>query len=367
MPEKAITMGEKLRKIAIIGSVGIPANYGGFETLAEQLAIHLQHDFDVTAYCSAKAYPQKQDFFHSVRLVYIPLKANGIQSIPYDLWSISKAIRKHDTLLILGVASGAFLWFFRLFYPKKQLIVHVDGREWKREKWNALTRRFLKFSEGAAIRRADVVIADNQAIKDDLDRRFGIESQLIAYGADHVQRTALSPEILQEHPYLAKDYAFSVCRIEPENNIHLILEAFAESKHMPLVLVGNWDVSGYSIDLKRRFAEYTHIHLINPIYIQSTLDQLRSNCRVYIHGHSAGGTNPSLVEAMWLGLHILAFDVHFNRYTTEQAAHYFKTKEELMQQLAAFEELKNGDTMEGIARAKYTWKRIGEHYKALIR
>lgn len=359
-------MTEPCQKIAIIGSVGIPANYGGFETLAEQLALHLQKKHEVTVYCSSKAYPEKNDHFQSIKLQYIPLKANGIQSIPYDLWSICKAIRNHETLIILGVASGAFLWFFRLFFRKKKMIVHVDGREWKREKWNALAKRFLKFSEAAAIRRADAVVADNQAIKEDLDARFGINSQLIAYGADHVQREVQSTEILKQYPVLTQDYAFSVCRIEPENNIHLILEAFSEQV-IPLVLVGNWDVSPYSRDLKTRYSQFEHINLIHPIYDQHSLNQMRSNCRLYVHGHSAGGTNPSLVEAMWLGLNIVAFDVNFNRFTTQNEAVYFASNEELSARLAIAEEIQNGVRMEEIARANYSWVIIGQLYENLLR
>ncbi len=359
-------MTEPKRSIAIIGSVGIPANYGGFETLAEQLAIHLQHDFELNVYCSSKAYSSKATHFQTVKLIYVPLRANGFQSIPYDLWSICKAIRKHDTLLILGVASGAFLGFFRLFFRKKRFIVHVDGREWKRAKWNALARRFLKFSEAAAIRRADAVIADNEAIKNDLDTRFGIDSALIAYGADHVQPETRSEAILSQYPVLSESYAFSVCRIEPENNIHLILEAFADQDELPLVFVGNWDVSPYSKNLKARFAAHPHIHLLDPIYDQGILNQMRSNCRLYVHGHSAGGTNPSLVEAMWLGLNILAFDVNFNRFTTENQATYFRTEEDLKQVLAAPRDIVNGTMMLELARKHYTWEKIATMYGRIL-
>ena len=115
-----------------------------------------------------------------------------------------------------------------------------------------------------------------------------------------------------------------VCRIEPENNVHVVLKAFAQLPEKTFVMVGNWNNSEYGKSMKADYGNYSNIHLLDPIYDQVKLDKLRSNCLVYIHGHSAGGTNPSLVEAMYLGRPVIAFDVSYNCVTTENKALYFK-------------------------------------------
>ena len=169
----------------------------------------------------------------------------------------------------------------------------------------------------------------------------------------------------------ARPYAFTVCRIEPENNLHVILEAFATPpREVPeLVIVGNWGNSAYGLDLKARFGAYGHIHLKPPIYDLEKLNRLRGNCKVYLHGHSCGGTNPSLVEAMYMGLPIIAFDVNFNRETTEKQAKYFSSAAELHElcdNLDAEAAREVAARMKEIADRRYTWKRIGELYAELF-
>jgi glycosyltransferase involved in cell wall biosynthesis len=165
------------------------------------------------------------------------------------------------------------------------------------------------------------------------------------------------------------DYAFAVCRIEPENNIHIILEAFAEQTALPLIIVGNWSQSSYGQDLFDRYQGFSHITLLNPIYDKNALNKLRTACRLYIHGHSCGGTNPSLVEAMYLHLPIAAFDVNFNRETTQNSALYFADAGELQKIISDIDKLnlaEIADRMKEIADKQYTWTRIAECYAALF-
>jgi len=164
-------------------------------------------------------------------------------------------------------------------------------------------------------------------------------------------------------------YAFGVCRIVPENNVHLILEAFAADPAMPLVMVGNWHSCDYGQDLLNRYQGNSHIELKEPIYDPAILDPLRRNCTVYLHGHSCGGTNPSLVEAMYCELPIIAFDVNFNRETTENQALYFKTAEELKALCNSFDDEKAAvirKKMKEIADRRYTWERISDCYAKLF-
>jgi len=358
-----------MKKVAIIGTVGYPSRYGGFETLVHHLVEQLNEEVSLTVYCSGKQYPKNErvELTNNVKLVYLPLKANGFQSIPYDIISIIHALFFADTLLILGVSGCMTLPFVRLL-TRKKIIVHIDGLEWKRDKWNWIGKRFLKFSERMAIRWSHAHIADNAAIKKYVFTEYNAISELIEYGADHVIGSKPTAADYKQYSFLGKPYAFKVARIEPENNIELILHAFSV---LPIecVIVGNWNNSAYGKRLVANYKRFENIHLVDPIYDQHKLDVLRANCWVYVHGHKAGGTNPSLVEAMYLGLPVFAFDVAYNKETTEYKALYFKTVKDLKQQLKEinYQQLTEmGQTMREIAIKRYTWKIVAEKYLNLF-
>ena len=356
------------KKIAIIGTVGLPAKYGGWETLVDHLTRKIARDFDITVFCSSKRYDEKPDTYNGVKLEYIDINANGVQSIIYDLVSMFKSLRFADTLLILGVSGCVFLPIFRLL-TRKKIIVNIDGIEWKRAKWGRFAKWFLKLSEGAAIRFAHITVADNKAIQEYVKSEYGKDSKLIAYGANHVRPIELSNEIVDQFPFLKNSYVFKVCRIEPENNLHLILKTFETYRDLDLVIVGNWNNSEYGKSLKSVYSQIDHIHLMDPIYDQQILNELRSNCCLYIHGHSAGGTNPSLVEAMYLGLPIIVFDVAYNRETTHGKAEYFSTTDQLLDILKNIQGKKLielAGNMKSVANEKYTWENISRLYADLF-
>ena len=275
-----------MTKVAIIGSVGVPARYGGFETLADQLVQHLSEKIDITVYCSKHQYTRRLDKYYNAKVKYVALQANGVQSIPYDIISILRSFRDNDVLLILGVA-GVFVLPFIKWFSKVKVIVHIDGMEWKREKWNRYAKAYLRYAELISFKVADRIVADNQAIMTNIDSQYHDKTEFIAYGTDHVVKSSLEAKLLSKLEIRSKRYAFSVCRIVPENNVLMIIEAF-EKLNMDLVIVGNWYDSEYGISIWQRYLDCEHIYLINPIYNQKELDSLRSNCELYIHGHSAG-------------------------------------------------------------------------------
>ncbi|MGB0522996.1 MAG: DUF1972 domain-containing protein [Flammeovirgaceae bacterium] len=359
-----------MKKVAIIGTAGVPGRYGGFETLAHQLVLQLNQQFQLAVYCSSKFYSkaERQKYWNGARLHYLPLNANGAQSILYDFLSIIHALFYADTLLVLGVSGGLLIPFVKLFTNKK-IIINIDGQEWRRAKWNKYVKAFLKFSEIVAVRYADADITDNAALKRYTAINYKTLSHLIEYGADHTQTEKLTEADYLKYPFLRNPYAFKVCRIEPENNVHMILQAFATLPQKTFVMVGNWQNSHYGQQLKKQFRDYPNIHLLDPIYHQKSLDKLRSNCFLYIHGHSAGGTNPSLVEAMYLGRPIITFDVSYNQVTTEYKAFYFKTAHDLIHQLKHLkipDYKANAERMKAIANKRYTWKMIAAKYAQLI-
>lgn len=361
----------KNNRIAIIGTVGLPARYGGFETLAEHLVSELSDKYQFTVYCSGKKYKKSERLktFHGAQLQYLPLEANGIQSIPYDTISILHALMKNDVLLILGVAGAWILPFIRLF-TRKKIIISIDGIEWKRDKWPLAAKLFLWWSEKIAVRFSHLDISDNESIQDYTAIRYKTLSKVIEYGADHTLMVKPVTEDFQKYPFLKAPYAVKVCRIEPENNVHLVLEAFARIKKKTLVIVGNWNNSDYGRKLKKEYADLKNIVLLDPVYDQREIDLIRGNATLYIHGHSAGGTNPSLVEAMYLGLPVLAFKVSYNITTTEAKARYFLSVDELVNLLHSTppEILKKiAYHMKAIAARRYTWHFIAQQYDLLIK
>lgn len=344
--------------IAIIGTVGVPACYGGFETLVENL---LENEGQYTVYCSSKSYSSELQMYKAAKLVYLPFNANGVSSILYDTLSIFHALfTGHRVLLVLGVSAGFVLPVARLF-TRRKLVINIDGLEWRRSKWNRFAKAYLKWAEKIAVKYSHVVIADNQAIADYVLTEYGVVSEVIAYGGDHVLVGRRTEEV--------GDYAFSVCRIEPENNIHTILEAFKISG-LPLKLVGNWEASDYGKKLKKSYSSVDHIELIDPIYDLTKLFALRSSCCFYVHGHSAGGTNPSLVEAMFFSKLIVAFDCVYNRHTMRNKGYYFSDIDTLVDLLRSLDKSsfsQVGSELHDIARACYTWQFVRDRYSAVMK
>lgn len=367
-PESSAADGKKQISVAVVGTQGVPATYGGFESLVENLiGENCPPDVHYTVFCSGKDILDHIPEYKGATLKYIPLKANGIQSVPYDMLSLCKCLfGSYDVILVLGVSGGLFLPIFNLLNSKK-LIINIDGQEYMRPKWNRFAKWILRISEKLAVKYADFVIADNKGIQEYVARKYGRSSELICYGGDHVQRDmseAEARDILRRYDLEPRDYAIAVCRIEPENNCDIVLDAFSRSRRK-LVYIGNWNNSEYGLNLKQKYAGFENIRMLDAIYDLDVLYALRANASVYVHGHSAGGTNPSLVEAMFFGIPIASFDVVYNRETTEGKAYYFNDADGLLKVLER-DDLDGAD-MKEIALRRYTWKSISSQYSLLYR
>ncbi len=360
-------MVDEAHRIHVVGTVGIPACYGGFETLVESLVLHSQHPEQYTIVCSSKKYTEKPACFQGARLRYIALPPNGPFSVLYDIAGIVQAVRSSaDAILVLGV-SGAIVFPLIRMFSKSTIICNIDGMEWKRAKWGWLARIYLKFSESMAIKHAHEVIADSRVIAEYVQTRYGIEVHTIAYGGTPLPTAVTAPHATMDTPSALTSSALMICRVEPENHVDLILASF-HAAHRRIIAVGNWNDSKYGIRLRTKYQDHDSITMLDSTYDPGELTRLRSACSLYIHGHSAGGTNPSLVEAMHAAKPILCFDCDYNRETTEGEAIYFQDQAQLTQLI-----VKNwsqfhphGTVMHEIAIRRYSWPSIVDQYEQLF-
>lgn len=362
---------DNIMKVAIIGTVGVPACYGGYETLVENLLTHKQRDdIEYTVYCSAKAYKDRPRTYKGARLVYLPFNANGPQAIIYDTLSLIHAYFTSDQILSLGTV-GSFILPLTRRLSRKRLSVNLDGLDDAREKFNSFSQRVIGKARRLAAKYADQRISDNQGIKDYVSRVYGKDSVLIEYGGDNAQPVRDDKRLKEKYGLEPEAYVFKVARIEPENNIETILKTFADIPEETLVLVGNWNRSEFGRTMKERYGSLPNMRLMDPIYEPCEINLLRTNCKLYIHGHSAGGTNPSLVEAMSLGLPIIANGVVYNRETTEHEAVYFndqKSLAEAVRSLCADKDRRDAlaAKMKEIATRRYRWETIVRKYENLF-
>jgi glycosyltransferase involved in cell wall biosynthesis len=269
-----------MKKVAIIGTNGLPGRYGGWDQLVNHLTLQLKEEYSFYVYTSSFNAIKGLKEYNGARLIIVPLKANGFQSILYDGFSLLHAAFKYDILLVLGTSGCVLLPVVRLLNNK--IILNPDGQEWKRGKWNRLAKKFLVLSEKLGIKYANKLISDNKKIQEYINDKYNKNSELIEYGGDNASYVQISQNTLDKYSIKAGRYAFKVCRIEPENNIDIILEAFKEI-NIDLVIVGNWNYSTYGKRLRLKYCDYPNIILLDPIYEQASLDELRSNCGIYIH------------------------------------------------------------------------------------
>jgi hypothetical protein len=355
-------------KIYIVGIVGVPGNYGGFETLADYLLDSPELSRrGINVYCESAIADQQAGRYKGASLLSVKWRANGWQSIVYDsvgLWSASRA---GGVVLILGTSATFWLPLLRWLFPQNRYLVNMAGLEWARAKWGPIARALLKYNEAVAARHAHVFIADNKGLIDYVKTEYGREPTLIAYGGDQFLSVAPDLSVFNEHrlPFI---FDFAMARAQEDNNINMILQAYAKSG-LPLVFVSNWDSCNFGREMRKHYANQPNLYLIGPIYNTAKVKALRARVRMYVHGHSAGGTNPVLVESMWAELPTACFDVNFHRYTTQNQAFYFKTSEELesLSTSISQQSLNScGRALRQIAEKEYTWFSILSAYENII-
>lgn len=356
-------------KIAILGTRGIPNNYGGFEQLAEFLSVALvKRGHEVYVYNSS-LHPYNDNQFLGVNIISCEDpedKFGTFGQFIYDYHCIvDSRKRKFDVIIQLGYTSNAIWWFL---LPKKSTIfTNMDGLEWMRSKYSKSVKLFLKFSEWIAVKSSDYLIADSIGIQEYLLEKHNAISNFIPYGANafyEPNKGELAPYHVE-----AKSYYLVIARFEKENNLECIIEGYLLSKtKTPLLIIGSLKIE-YAQYLKSKF-ESDKIMFLGSIFNMNTLNNLRYYSKMYFHGHTVGGTNPSLLEAMASQAFICANNNQFNKSVLGNDAIYFNNKNEICELIN--KEQEENFIAESIKNnlckieKEYQWSSIVDAYENLI-
>lgn len=315
-------------KIGIAGTRGIPNAYGGFEQFAEYLGKGLtEKGHEVWVYNSSD-HPYQGAEWNGVHIIHCKDPESSIGTAGqflYDFFCIMDARKRDfDILLQLGYTSNS-IW--HRWWPKNcRNIINMDGLEWKRSKYNKWTQKFLKRAEGWAAKESDALVADSIGIQDYLLKEYQKKSTFIPYGADLFD--AIDPLPVASLGLEPEKYFLLIARMEPENNIDLILRGYLQStRPYPLVLVGSTK-NKYGASLQEKYSSDI-IRFAGAIYDSKIINNLRYFSNLYFHGHSVGGTNPSLLEAMGCQCNIVAHENQFNKSILTNAAYYFSAPEHI--------------------------------------
>lgn len=316
--------------LIITGIRGVPAAHGGFETFAENLAVFLVNKgWCVTVYCQESTNVHTETFetdWKGVRRVHIPVSGDGAKAtVIFDFFSVLHASKQKGTVLTLGYNTAVFNLLFR--FKGKNNLINMDGIEWKRDKWTWYERTWLYLNERAGCLFGNHLIADHPEIQNHLQTRVSLSKiSMIPYGARCVDDSDVS--VLSEYGLEPGRYALIIARPEPENSILEIVSAFSSrTRHITLVVLGVYSHSN-SYQSMVLTASNDEVKFVGAVYDHAQLDALRHNSCFYIHGHTVGGTNPSLIEALGAGQAVLAHDNKFNRWVAGVGAAYFNGQEE---------------------------------------
>lgn len=360
-------------KIALIGTRGVPANYGGFETFYEELGKRLaDRGHEVTVYCRDSYYPTKLIEHCGMRLVYLPnVNRKSLDTLSHTFFSILHAIREpFDVYMVCNAANSPVLLLPRLL--GKRIAINTDGLEWKRGKWGKVARAYYKLSERIATILAHRVIADSRGIQSYYASEYNTSTTFIPYGAYLGKST--KPELLEQLGLEPGQYFLQITRFEPENNPLLTIEAYKKLKtDKKLVIIGGVPYeSDYSRKIASESADHSDIVLPGSIYDKELLNEIWCNCFAYVHGNEVGGTNPALLQTMASSCFTIAIDVSFSRDVLDDAGIFFTKDATVLSDrmqwaldheglLAAYK-----DKAAERIRLNYNWDKVADDYEKLF-
>ena len=382
-----------MRHVFIIGSKGIPAKYGGFETFVEKLT-EQQKSKEIKYHVSCLAQDSKVFEHNRARCFNINVPNIGAaKAVYYDIFALRECIRyikenkiENPIVYILACRIGPFVGRYKKQLKKLggTLFVNPDGHEWKRGKWNAAIRKYWKISEKLMVKHADLLICDSKNIEKYIQedyKQYNPKTTFIAYGAD-MEKSKLSdndPKLMnwyKEKDVKAKEYYLVVGRFVPENNYETMITEFMKSNtKKDFVLITNVEQNKFYEQLRQKtgFDKDSRIKFVGTVYDQELLKKIRENAYGYFHGHEVGGTNPSLLEALATTDLNLLLDVGFNREVGENGAIYWSKKSGDLSRLIENSETMSYTEIDRVAKLavdrianNYSWKLIVSEYELLF-
>lgn len=357
-------------KIAILGTRGIPNYHGGFEQFAEFFAVYLANQGEDVYVYNSSLHPYKKNTFNGVKLIHCKDpedKMGTAGQFIYDLNCILDARkRSFDIILQLGYTSSTIWWW--LMPKKAKIVTNMDGLEWKRSKYSKKVQNFLKYAEKLGAINSDHLIADSLGIQTYLKNKYNKSSTYIAYGADNF--TNPDEAILKKYNIEKEKYSLLIARFEPENNLEMILDGVTSSSKKETFLVIGKHETPYGEFLKEKYKAFSNIIFTGGIYNFDELNNIRYYSRLYFHGHSVGGTNPSLLEAMASNCLICANDNEFNKGVLKENAFYFSNAnhvKELYNNLEKKNELEKINQNRTAISTEFSWNIINQKYYNLLK
>ena len=364
-------MTEPSLHIAMLGTRGVPAAYGGFETAVEEIGARLaSRGHRVTVYCR-RSQGKRVANWRGMELVHAPsVHLKFAETLSHTALSAAHATlrRRPDVAFVFNAGNAPFVPV--LHSAGIPTAVHVDGLEWMRDKWKGAGRRYYRWAESYSVRHADALIADARGIASYYQSTFNAATEQLSYGTRIIDDPGSAR--IAELGLAPQGYHLAVARFEPENHVDTIVTGYSHSSsRLPLVVVGTAPYAARHVAAIRSVANADdRIRLLGAVWDQELLDELYANALSYLHGHSVGGTNPSLLRAMGAGTHVIAWSVGFNREVAGTAAAYFASAEELSPALAEAEgsidlSLARGGSLRERARELYNWDAVADGYEEL--
>lgn len=365
-----------MKSISVLGTRGVPARHGGFETFAERLAKHLTlRGWAVTVYCQSDGGGViTSDDWNGIRRVIVPVRQTGaLGTIVFD-WCCVRHVVAERPQVVLTLGYNTAIFDILLKRAGVRNIINMDGVEWMRQKWSWPERLWLRLNERAACWLGDHLVADHPCIASRLLHMVSKSRiTVIPYGSDAVDiKVERDFPILQRFGLESRGYALVIARPEPENSILEIVTAFSRfTRHCKLVVLGRLDAQRSHYHAAVISAASREVAFAGAIYDNEVVSCLRANACLYVHGHRVGGTNPSLVEAMGAGCAVLAHDNEFNRWVAGDGAFFFRDEAECEQVLGVLlSDERRLDGMRLSSRLRYkqqfTWTAILDAYERLL-
>ena len=364
-------------RIAVIGSRGIPAGYGGFETFAQELAPRLVTRGHTVAVYGRRGYtgdPHPNEY-HGVRVIHTPaLRRRSLEQLSHELTSILHSLgRRFQLYYFLGYRGAPF--YLPLRALRAPVIVNTDGLEWRRRKWNIAGRTYLKFAEWLVAKAAaDELISDARAIAGLYQERYRRASTYIPSGAYVYEHHEMVDGVLERHGLHPGSYYLAVCRIEPENNVDLLVKEFiASGSPLQLVIVGGMNYQTPYWGQLQRLAAGGEVRFLGPTYGPMLVETLQLGAYAYLHGHEVGGTNPALLQAMGCGNLAIALMTPFNiENAADGGVYWTKTPGSLAERIRwadAHPRLvaQYGQKARERIRDNFTWDAVADAHDSLFR